>query len=163
MSDWIDDLSNDAQLAEAQTTAHAAKMRAADKTIRAEMPEYVRSLGTEIRELGRKLAEKPNLHTALSVTDDSEPDVETRLQLQASSNVDGWLETAYMRVYHSIGEKVIRCHPMEETPFNLRFAVDSSDWRVGVCAESGKRILMTPAEAARYIVEPMVKRVRGKG
>ncbi|MGA9672474.1 MAG: hypothetical protein WBQ94_24885 [Terracidiphilus sp.] len=163
MSDWIDDLSNDEQLTEARTTAHAAKVRAADKTIRAEMPEYIRSLETEIRELGRKLAEKPNLHTSLSVHDDSDPDVQDRLQLQVSSNVDGWLETAYMRIFHGIGEKYILCDPLEETPFNLRFAVGGSDWRVGVCAENGKRILMTPAEAARYIVEPMLKRVRGKG
>jgi len=163
MTDWIDDLSNDAQLTETRTTAHAAKVRAADKAIRAEMSEYIRSLETEIRELGRKLAEKPNLHTSLSLHDDSDPQVQNRLQLQISSNVGGWLETAYMRIFHGVGEKFILCDPLEEAPFNLRFAVDSSDWRVGVCAESGKRILMTPAEAARYIVEPMVKRIRGKG
>lgn len=163
MTDWIENLSNDEQLTEARTTAYAAKARAADKTIRAEMPEYIRSLEIEFRELGRKLSDKPNLHTSLSIYDDSEPGVQYRLQLQVSSNVGGWLETAYMRVFHGEGEKFIFCNPIEGSPFNLCFAVDRGDWRVGVYSETGKRILMTPAEAARYIVEPMVKRVREKG
>jgi hypothetical protein len=161
MTDWVDELSNAQELTESQTDAHAAKARAADIAIRSNASEYVRSLEIEIRELSRKFSEKPNLHTSLAVHDDSDPQVEQRLQLQVSSNIGGWLETAYMRIYHTIGEKCIRCHPIEETPFNLRFAVDGNDWRVGVYAETGKRILMTPAQAARYIVEPMVKRVRG--
>lgn len=162
MADWIDNLSNDVELTEAQTAAYGAMVRAADKAILAEMPEYIRLLEIEFRELGRKLSEKPKLHTSLSVHDDSEPDVQDHLQLQVSSNVDGWLETAYMRVFHGVGEKFIFCNPVEEAPFNLRFAVDRKDWRVGVYPETRKHILMTPAEAARYIVEPMVKKVRGK-
>ena len=162
MTDWVEELSSDAQLNEAQTNARAAQKRTAHSAILAAMPEYIRSLEIEIRELNRKLSEKPNLHTTLSVDDDSEPDVESRLQLQVSSDFGGWLEMAYMCIYHSVGEKVIRCHPTEGTPFNLRFAVDNSDWRVGVYPEIGKRVLMTPAQAARHIVEPMVKQVRRK-
>jgi hypothetical protein len=160
MSDWIDELSNDAQLVEAQTTARAAKALAADKAIRAEMPEYLRSLEIEFREVGRKLSEKPHLHTSLFVTDDSDPEVERRIRVVVTFDTGGFQESTHTNLYHGIGEKFIRCHPLEETPFNLRFAVRGSDCTVGVYADNSKPTLMTAAQAARYIIEPMIKRVR---
>ena len=162
MSDWIDETSKDALFAEAQTTSHAAKARAADKAIRAEIPEYLRLLEMGIREVGRKLSEKPHLRTSLSITDDSDPKVESRLYVEVVLDADGRLESTHTNIYHGIGEKIIRCHPLEETSFNLHFSVDCGDWRVGVYPDNGKRMLMMPEQAARYIVEPMVKLVRGK-
>lgn len=162
MSDWIDKLSNDAQLVEAQTTARAADALAADKAIRAEIPEYLRLLEMEIRDIRRKFSEKPNLCISLSVTDDSDPEVESRLRVEVVLDVYGRLESTHTLIYHGIGQKFLRCYTLEGTASVLRFAVRSSDWMVGLYVENGKGELMTPAQAAQYIVKPMVKQVREK-
>ena len=158
MAHWVDELADAEELTEAKANARAAEALAAGIRIQAEAPDYLRLLGMELREIGRKLSEKPNLHLSASVTDNSEPEVESRLHVQVSSNA-GWPEVTYTDIFHGIGQSVIRCHTAEGTAFRLHFAARSGGCAVGVYAEDGNGRVMTPAQAARYIVEPMVKRV----
>lgn len=159
MADWINELANTEQLTEAKANARAVEAVAAGIRIQAEGPEFLRLLGMELREIARKLAEKPNLHVSVSITDDSEPAVENRFHVHIMSNA-GWPEMTYTNIFNRIGETAIRCHTAEGTTYKLNFAARSSDGPVGVYVENGNGTVMTPAQVAQYIVEPMVKRVR---
>jgi hypothetical protein len=161
MAHWVDEFADAEGLTEAQTDARATAAVAAGIRIQAEGPEFLRLLELELRDTARRLSEKPNLHLSASVTNSSEPEVETRLHVQVSSNA-GWPEVTYTDIFHGIGQSVIRCHTTEGTAFRLRFVAHSYRGAVGVCAENGDGTVMTPAQAAQYIVKPMVKRVRGQ-
>lgn len=158
MADWIDVLANTEQLRETRAEVRAAEAIAASVRIRAYAPEYVRQLEMELREVARKLAEKPSLHVFASLTNDSEPEIETRLHMQVLRHAQ-WPEITYTDVFWLAGQNVLRCHTAEGAAYKLYFAARSGVDAIGVYAVNGSGTVMTPAQAARYIVEPMIQLV----
>jgi hypothetical protein len=128
MAHWVDELADAEQLAEAKANASAVEAVTAGIRVQAEASEFLRLFEMELREIARKLAEKPNLHLFASVSDSSEPEIETRLHVQVSSTA-GWPEVTYTDLFHLQGQTVIRCHTAEGTAFRLRFAARSSGGR----------------------------------
>ena len=156
MAKWIDEIANAEQTKQAMADAREQEAIAAGLKVSAEAPEYWRQLVIELREVARGLSEKPNLHISASVSDNSEPEVENRVRVQVLMTTT-MPDSTYTDLLHRIDQHFIRCHTPGGTAYNLRFAVRRDSNAIGVYAENGRGEILTPAQAARYIVEPMVR------
>jgi hypothetical protein len=95
-----------------------------------------------------------------SVSDFSEPEVEVRYRVcVALTGI--FPHTTQIEVFHQLGSQLVRFNTQERIAYHLRLGVHPSTNEPGLYSESGQT-LMGPEMAARFIVEPMARRIRSK-
>ncbi|WP_263366658.1 hypothetical protein [Edaphobacter bradus] len=160
MAHWVDQIAekqiHGKSVAEARLQANAAS----SLRVQARILEYWHQLVLELKEAERKLQENAGLHIAASVSVHVDPEFENKLRINITQ-MGFRPEITYTDVFHLIGQQFIRCHTLHGDTFRLPFG-ERGDGAIGLYSEDGRGVMMTPERAAHYIVEPMIKRVRGE-
>jgi hypothetical protein len=95
-----------------------------------------------------------------SVSDFSEPEVEIRYRVcVALTGI--FPHTTQVEVFHQVGSQLVRFNTQEGIAYHLHLGVHPGTNEPGLYSESGLTI-MGPEKAARFIVEPMARRIRSK-
>lgn len=93
-----------------------------------------------------------------SVSDFSEPEVEIRYRVcVALTGI--FPHTTQVEVFHQLGSQLVRFNTQEGIAYHLRLGIDPSTNELGLYSESGLT-LMGPEKAARFIVQPMARRIQ---
>lgn len=158
VQNWVKEIVAQDELARAQSELDAKESLLAAFTARAEVPVYMTEFARELALYSETLR---GIGLDCAFSDFSEPGFETRCQVMVRLSGALMPRYTYTNVFHLIGNNTIRCHSLGGKVFTLDFAVRPEGNAVALSARSSLS-LMNPKEAARFVVEPMVKWVRGR-
>jgi len=158
-SNWVDDLDNTIAINTATADGRLQAALASSRNIFAQIPGYWIRLVAASKEVTRKLGTKPNLHVYASASDNSQPNFEYRMRVQVNL-IAHRSEIAYTDINLLVGQSSMRCHTLHGDAYKLHFGERRVDGFVGLFSEENPLLIMTPEEAARYIIKPMVEQLR---
>jgi hypothetical protein len=95
-----------------------------------------------------------------SVSDFSEPEVEIRYRVRVALT-SVFPHTTQVEVFHQVGSQLVRFITQEGIAYHLQLGTRPGTSEPGLYSESGLT-LMGPEKVARFIVEPMARRIRSK-
>jgi hypothetical protein len=95
-----------------------------------------------------------------SVSDFSEPEVEIRYRVcVALTGI--FPHTTQVEVFHQLGSQLVRFNTQEGIAYDLHLGIRPGTSEPGLYSDNGQT-LMGPEKAARFILEPMARRIRSK-
>jgi hypothetical protein len=95
-----------------------------------------------------------------SVSDFSEQEVEIRYRVcVALTGI--FPRTTQVEIFHQLGSQFVRFNTQEGIAYHLYLGIRPGTSESGLFSDSGQT-LMGPEKAARFILEPMVRRIRSK-
>lgn len=156
---WIQELAQQTTRQEAESLEREQSAIIASLIIQNGMPEFMRQLKMELTETCEQLCRTPELKIWASISDTTDPELETRFRIDIK-RMGIQPDSTYTDIFHHVSQHVVRCQPLDEKQIRLQFAMQPNKMSVGLYAEKEPLLLMTPAGAARYIIQPMVDKVR---
>jgi hypothetical protein len=134
-----------------------AKPPAAPFVTRAGAADFMSQFIKELKSVCLDLAQ---MKICGSVSDFSEPEVETRYRV-CIALAGTFPHTTQVEVFHQVGSQLVRFITQEGIAYHLQLGTRPGTSEAGLYSESGLT-LMGPEKAARFIVEPMARRIRSK-
>lgn len=134
-----------------------AQAPAATFVTKAGAADFMSQFGKELKSACLDLAK---MKICGSVVDFSEPDIEIRYRVcVALTGI--FPHTTQVEIFHQLGNQLVRFITQEGIAYQLFLGVHPGTNEAGLYSESGLT-LMGPEKAARFIVEPMARRIRSK-
>jgi hypothetical protein len=152
--EWIKTEAGEQEQENLRNEAEDNQNEAAELTIKAETPEYWRWLVKELTlgveslsefQMGGNVLQRP-----------SGLENHCRVMVQALGAIP---RQTYIDLYHTVNTRVVRCSTLGGKAFQLHFAVRPDGRGIGLVAGDDFTV-MTPEQAAEYIMRPTVKWVR---
>jgi hypothetical protein len=138
-------------------TKDDAQAPATALVINAGAPNFMSKLA---KELVSACLELEGMSLCGTFLDFSEPQVEIRYRVSVA-RLGIFPRTTQIEIFYAPGSWFIRFNTLEGVAYNLHLGVQPGTTEVGFFSESGMTF-MGPEKAARFIVEPMVRRIRSE-
>jgi len=162
MPDWVRQIRQNEDSLEQQKKLRAANEALAQKTIEADSPRFWMDF---LKELDLTILSLDTIGLCASTHLLNLPAVERKPQAEAVQvriAVDSiFADQRYLDIFYDGMGSNIRCAPNDGKEYRLRFIVDGGHLRVSNESPSSTGNLLDAAGAARSVIEPIVKRLKG--
>jgi hypothetical protein len=156
--DWVKDIKTSDDEEKAGAEAREQRELAASFTVASGKPEYLRQFKIHLKHTIDSL-EAIGLRASIFFSgDETKGEATCRIDV---ARMGAFPAMTYLNLYFSHVTSTVRCWPMKGEAFALSFHV-RPDNPTEVCLVSESLTMMNPETAARSLVEPLVKQVRGR-